>query len=192
MLELNDVLLKGEKSTLSMMAHEGQLTCLTHRGADLRSTPLRWLYAMLGFEPVMAGFISIDGEPLTPRTVLSLRRLMAFVPSSLEDVGQITVYDAPTPDDVFALKANRHQSPQNIDAEALQREIQLTGATGLKARLLAVAVLLNRPILLIDRPVASSIPYLRRQATAGRTVIMASNDSAVVSQCDNTIEINED
>ena len=29
MLELNDVLIRGEQNTLSLMAHEGQITCLT-------------------------------------------------------------------------------------------------------------------------------------------------------------------
>ena len=78
MLELNDVLLKGEKSTLSLMAAEGQLTCIVG--------PVRWLHAMMGFEPVLAGYISIDGEPLTPQLAATMRRSMAFVPADRKSV----------------------------------------------------------------------------------------------------------
>ena len=77
MLELNDVLIEGESHTLSLMAYERQITCVVGSA--------RWLYAMMGFEPVTAGFISIDGEPLTPKTAQALRRQMAFAPRRLDD-----------------------------------------------------------------------------------------------------------
>jgi ABC-type sugar transport system ATPase subunit len=184
MLELNDVLLSGAKSTLSLMACDGELTCLTRLGAPLGSTAVRWLHAMMGLEPTTGGFISIDGEPLTASSARSMRRLMAFVPAELGDVGQVVVFSAPTADDVFRLKANRNGKP-----EQMEQEMALTGATGQKAQLLAVASLLRRPIWLVDRPVASSIPFLRRKADEGCTVVIASNDNAVVSKADNVVEI---
>lgn len=184
MLELNDVLLSGAKSTLSLMACDGELTCLTRPGAPLGSTAVRWLHAMMGLEPTTGGFISIDGEPLTASSARSMRQLMAFVPAELGDVGQVVVFSAPTADDVFRLKANRNGKP-----EQMEQEMALTGATGQKAQLLAVASLLRRPIWLVDRPVALSIPFLRRKADEGCTVVIASNDNAVVSKADNVVEI---
>ena len=136
MLELNDVLLSGAKSTLSLMACDGELTCLTRPGAPLGSTAVRWLHAMMGLEPTTGGFISIDGEPLTASSARSMRQLMAFVPAELGDVGQVVVFSAPTADDVFRLKANRNGKP-----EQMEQEMALTGATGQKAQLLAVASL---------------------------------------------------
>ena len=178
MLELNDVLIRGEAHTRSMMARERQLTCL------VGST--RWLYAMLGFEPVVAGFISIDGEPLTPKTATALRRHMAFAPRSLNDVGDIVRYEAPTAHDVFSLHANRHLSDST-----LEEEIERTGGTDThQARLLAIAVLLQRPILIVEEPEAAMLPYLRRQAMAGRIVVMSSSDDAVINAADNVVEIN--
>ena len=179
MLELNDVLIRGEQSTLSLMAHEGQVTCLA--GGS------HWLQAMLGFEPVLAGFISVDGEPLTFKTIRKLRRMMAFVPDRLDDVGEVIVYDAPAVADVFALKANRQ-----TDASSLQQEMAQTGATGQKASLLAVAALLNRAILLVDNPLPSSLPYLHRLAEKGCTVIVASSDRTVMSMADHLVEMKED
>ena len=180
MLELNDVLVKGEPHTLSLMARERQITCVVG-GA-------RWLYAMMGFEPVVAGFISIDGEPLTPKTASALRRQMAFAPRRLDDVGELERYKAPTADDVFALRANRQLSDENLEEEAEQ-----TGGTDpQQARLLAVAVLRQRPILLVEEPEATMLPYLRKQAIAGRIVIVSSTDGAVINDADNVVEINAD
>ncbi|MCR4958066.1 MAG: hypothetical protein K6B13_05585 [Prevotella sp.] len=177
MLELNDVLLKGESHTLSLMARERQITCLT--GGS------RWLYAMLGFEPVVAGFISIDGEPLTTKTAAALRRLMAFAPQHIDDVGEIERYEAPTADDVFALRANRE-----CNADALKEEVAQTGVTdSQQARLLAVAVLRQRPILLVEEPEPAMLPYLRKQAAAGRIVIVSSTDEDVINAADNVVMV---
>ena len=190
MLELNDVLLQGEKSTLSMMAHESQLTCLTCSGgadpaaADRRL--LRWLYAMLGLEPVVSGFISIDGEPLTAATVPALRALIAFAPCRLEPVGQVCVYEPPTEQDVFALRVNRDVPISN---GLLAEEARRTGIGGQQARLLAVAALLQRPILLADGAVAGSAAYLRALAAAGRTVVVTSRDAGLVAVADQVVEI---
>ena len=188
MLELNDVLLEGEKTTLSMMAHEGQLTCLTCDGAAAGGDGrlLRWLHAMLGLEPVTSGFISIDGEPLTPQTVQSLRRLMAFAPCHLQAVGQVRVYEPPTEQEVFALRANRDVPISN---GLLAEEARRTGASGQQARLLAVAVLLQRPVLLVEGGVAASAGYLRRLAEAGRTVIATTRDGGLLAAADNVVEI---
>ncbi len=178
MLELNDVLIEGESHTLSLMAYERQITCVVGSA--------RWLYAMMGFEPVTAGFISIDGEPLTPKTAQALRRQMAFAPRRLDDVGELVRYEAPTADDVFALRANRQLSDETLEEEAEQ-----TGsANAQQARLLAIAVLRQRPILLVEEPDAAMLPYLRKQAMSGRIVIISSTDNAVINAADNVVDCN--
>ena len=178
MLELNDVLIEGESHTLSLMAYERQITCVVGSA--------RWLYAMMGFEPVTAGFISIDGEPLTPKTAQVLRRQMAFAPRRLDDVGELVRYEAPTADDVFALRANRQLSDETLEEEAEQ-----TGsANAQQARLLAIAVLRQRPILLVEEPDAAMLPYLRKQAMSGRIVIVSSTDDAVINAADNVVDCN--
>ncbi len=189
MLELNDVLLQGEHHTLSLMAAEGRLTCIVDGS--------RWLQAMLGFEPIVAGFISIDGEPLTAQNAASMRRMMAFVPHSLDDMGSITVYKAPTAAEVLGLRANHGcladiHADRTTLADALQQEQALTGLTGQQSQLLALAVLLHRPILLVDRPAPSALPYLHRQAEAGSIVIVATTDETIIGEADTVVEqINE-
>ena len=92
MLELNDVVVEGASKTVSMMAKEGEVTCLTGDSREVRS---HLLLAMLGLSPVRSGFISIDGEPLNRQTVKTLRRMMAYVPEELVADGEVTVYEPP-------------------------------------------------------------------------------------------------
>ena len=188
MLELNDVLIRGEQNTLSLMAHEGQITCLAPAmaGVDNAQPLVRWLYAMLGLEPIVTGYISIDGEPITAASAPLLRRQMAFVPARLDAVGQVVVYESPTVQDVFALKANREQPITN---GILAEEMKRTGTTGQKALLLAVGVLLHRSILLVESPDAASMDYLRQQAQNGCTIIVSSADDIIASAADQLIVV---
>jgi ABC-type sugar transport system ATPase subunit len=185
MLELNGVLLEGEPQTLSLMARERRLTCLTGGTAGRR---LRWLHAMMGFWPVKSGYISIDGEPLTPASAPVFRQLMAFAPSRLEQVGQVTVYEPPSVQDVFSLQANRDLPISNgILAEEVRRVA--AGSSDQRAHLLAVASLLDKKILLVDDVLPAAMGYLRQKAAEGKIVVVTSDRPEVISACDEVAEL---
>ena len=184
LLELNEALLEGEPQTLSMMAREGQLTCLTGGTPERR---LRWMEAMMGFVPIVHGYVSIDGEPLTPATADSFRQLMTFAPSELSALGQVRTYDAPSVQDIFSLQANRSRPISN---GILGEEMRRVGiADDAQARLIAVAVLLGKAILLVSQPPAGAFDYLLRQARQGKTVIVSSTDAAFLTGADLVVEI---
>lgn len=185
MLELNDVLLEGEPRTLSLMAYEGRLTCLTGGTAAQRS---RWLQGMLGFVPAIGGYISIDGEPLTSASAPVFRQMMAYAPCRLCVEGQIRHYEPPTVQDVFALKANADIMVTN---GGLNREIKMVGDVDEEqARWLAVAVLRGKPILLVEEPQVGAVGYLQMQAQKGRIVIVTSQEEAYRQAADKVVEIN--
>lgn len=183
MLELNDVVVEGASKTVSMMAKEGEVTCLMGDSREVRS---HLLLAMLGLSPVRNGFISIDGEPLNRQTVKTLRRMMAYVPEELVADGEVTVYEPPTVQEVFEWKENRDAAISN---GLLEEEIRRTMAPRKKAQLLAVAVLRKRPILLVDQPHVLSADYLRQQARDGHIVIVSSDDEEILRVSDNVIEL---
>lgn len=186
MLELNDVLLEGEPRTLSMMAYEGQMTCLMG-GTPERCS--RWLYGILGFVPVISGFISFDGEPMMPETALTFRQMMAYAPSRLQAEGQICVFEPPSLEDVFELKANQDLTVTN---GSLHREMKLVGdVSEEQAQWLAVAVLRDKPILLVDDPPVGALEYLQMQAQKGRIVIVASNEEAFIHAADRRVIIED-
>ena len=183
MLEFNDVLVEGAEKTVSMMAQEHQLTCLTGGSCKVRS---QLLLATLGLVKLKSGFISIDGEPLEAANAVNFRRQMSYAPSQLEPDGEITVYEPPTVQDVFTWKDNREAAISN---GLLEEEMKRTMAPHAKAQLLAVAVLRKRPILLVDQPHALSADYLHRLAADGLLVIVSSDDPAILNVSDNVVEI---
>ncbi|MBR1934105.1 MAG: hypothetical protein IJ841_10540 [Prevotella sp.] len=185
LFELNEVLLQGEPRTLSMMAKEGQLTCLT---GDDPARLTRWLLAMLGFVPVVHGFICIDGEPLTVATAPVFRGLMAYAPSRLKAGGEVKTYEPPSVQDVFNLKANRERPISN---GILSEEMRRVGASVGKeqAQLLAVAGLLGKPILLADNPPVEALAYLQRLLQQGTIVIATSKDGRLLAEASQVVEV---
>jgi ABC-type sugar transport system ATPase subunit len=183
MLELNEVLVAGADNTVSMMARERQVTCLTGGSVAVRS---KLLLAMLGLVSVKSGFVSIDGEPLEPQTVDLFRGMMAYVPSELRAEGEVVVYEPPTVQDVFNLKHNREAAISN---GLLTEEMKRTGAPDEKARLLAVAVLRKCPILLVDTPHTDSADYLRAFAAQGHIVVVSSDERSILDVADEIVEV---
>jgi len=170
-LELNDVLLEGERQTISLMVHEREIVCIS---ATDEQRLTRWLHAVLGFEPVKSGYISLDGEPLTSGSAALFRSKMAFVPDKLVPEGSIVVYDPPSVQDVFSLKANRNIPISNGILSEEMRKVSLDHSDD-RVRLLAVAALLDKPLLLVDNPPAVAASYLLQQAQKGKTVLITSN-----------------
>ena len=53
-----------------------------------------------------------------------------------------------------------------------------------------MAVLRRKPVLLVDSPLAASATYLQQQARQeGRTVIVATDDAAVIGLADNVVKL---
>ena len=65
---------------LSFVAPAGKVTCLTGLRGCGKTLLVR---ALLGLWPLERGYVTLDGEPITPCSAPSLRRLMAYVPQQL-------------------------------------------------------------------------------------------------------------
>jgi putative ABC transport system ATP-binding protein/ATP-binding cassette subfamily C protein CydD len=184
-LELNEVLLRDERQTLSLMAKSGELTCLTGGTAQQRS---RWLYTIMGLDVILHGFVCIDGEPLTEYSAVSFRRLMAFSPARLETCGEVNKYAPPSVQDVFNLQANREQPISN---GILGEEVRRIGVEGNESQvqLMAVAVLLGKPVLLVDNPPEQSFAYLSSQARKGKLVVVTSDCPVFINGADMVVEL---
>ncbi len=80
MLELLSVTIGQHIRSLSFTVNDGQLVTLTGPSGSGKTTLLR---AILGFIPIDEGFISIDGELVTPLSAPYFRRNIAYVPQDL-------------------------------------------------------------------------------------------------------------
>ena len=80
MLELHNMTIGQQIRALSLTVSEGQLVTITGSKGSGKSLLIR---AVLGLIPIDDGFISIDGEVLTPMSAFYFRRQMAYVPQYL-------------------------------------------------------------------------------------------------------------
>ena len=80
MLELHNVTIGQLIRELSLTVDNGRMVCIAGPQGSGKTTLLR---AVLGFLPVDDGFISIDGELLTPLSAPYFRRFTAYVPQQL-------------------------------------------------------------------------------------------------------------
>ena len=185
-LEINQVVIDGEENTFSMVAPSGKLTCLTGGTAERRR---RWLLTLLGFVPVRQGYVCIDGEPLEEQSLAAFRSLMAYAPAELLTEGEVLRYEPPSIQDVFNLRANRHLAVSN---GILAEEMRNTGCDMARydVRLLAVAHLLQREMLLVSGPPPDSADYLHRLAASGKVVVTESDSPTFLERCDQIVELN--
>jgi len=79
-LELHHVTIGQQVEPCSFTVADGQLLSITGGERTGKSTILR---AILGFLPIDGGYISIDGELLTPESAAYFRRMTAYVPQHL-------------------------------------------------------------------------------------------------------------
>ncbi len=185
-LEFNQVLLEGERQTVSLMARKGEVTALTGEdGGELE----KYLLAIVGFTPILSGHICIDAEPLTPSSVSFFRQQVAFAPSSLHQEGEIVAYDPPTMQELFSLGANRDRqvSSEHLDDETIRFGAE--NSDDRQTQLIAAASLLGNPVLLIANPPAAAMPSLRETAASGRIVLLTTHDPQVLAAVDKIVEI---
>jgi ABC-type iron transport system FetAB ATPase subunit len=185
---------------LSFHVRSGQKVCVAGPSGSGKSTLLK---ALMGFIVPAEGEIHIGTEPMTPHSVWGLRRKMAYVGQE-PDLGEGVVIDRIRRP--FTYHANAHLTLDRqtlsdycrrfqLSEELLHKEIgDLSG--GEKQRIaLIIALLLKRPILLLDEPV-SALDKANKAAVkeelardASRTILFISHESELLEIADATISL---
>lgn len=199
-----DVTLEGQPvlSSFSLQVEAGEKVCLYGASGCGKSTLLRCLMGLL---IPHAGTIRIQSEPLTAHSVWHLRARMAWVPQD-PDWGNLKVRDALLRP--FSFRINHALSPPEGCMAGWMARFQLPESLlnkstndlsgGEKQRVgLVAALLLNRPILLLDE-VTSPLDIDNRNRVRealselqNRTVLAVSHDADMETWADRRINMGE-
>jgi len=194
MLELIDVAIKfGRLQVLqptSVRFERGKTTVLIGPSGCGKSTLLR---IMIGLVEPDQGQVLIDGQPLTPASVLSLRRKIGYVIqdgglfphlSALDNVGLLARHLGWTRLEVRS-RVEKLAELTRLPQEALVKyPAQLSG--GQRQRLgIMRALMLDPDVILLDEPMGALDPLVRYDLqedlrkifqTLGKTVVMVTHD----------------
>ena len=189
-------------SGFNMKLERGETACIVGQSGCGKTSLLN---AIMGFVPLKEGIIRIGGMVLDKSTIDTVRRQIAWIPQELalpfEWVKEMVVLP-------FGLKVNRSVpfSEERLfacfDELGLEHELytkrvnEVSG--GQRQRImLAVAAMLNKPLIIIDEPTSSLdadstgrvLSFFRRQAEKGTAVLAVSHDKDFASGCHYLIEL---
>ena len=197
MLEVKDATISVSGNilikNLSLIAHDGEITCITGSEGSGKSAFLRTL---MGFIPVSEGFVSVDGELLTVNSAPAFRRFMCYLPQNINLLRyQLYPLEAKSikPDE-YGVWNEVLPSPEEIpETKPLSPEeiFNLASKT--------IAEASDRPILIADEPASHLSPelaiqmlqMLQQQASQGKCVLIASRNPQLVAYANRVIDLNK-
>ena len=189
-------------SGFEMKLEKGETACIVGQSGCGKTSLLN---AVMGFVPLYEGTIKVGGTLLDKSTIDLVRRQIAWIPQELALPFEWVKEMVSLP---FELKVNRSVpfSEERLfmcfDELGLEHELYFKRVNevsgGQRQRImLAVAALLNKPLIVIDEPTSAFasgstdkvLAFFRRQAEKGAAVLAVSHDKDFASGCHYLIEL---
>ena len=189
-------------SGFEMKLEKGETACIVGESGCGKTSLLN---AVMGFVPLYEGTIKVGGTLLDKSTIDLVRRQIAWIPQELALPFEWVKEMVSLP---FELKVNRSVpfSEERLfmcfDELGLEHELYFKRVNevsgGQRQRImLAVAALLNKPLIVIDEPTSALdtgstdkvLAFFRRQAEKGAAVLAVSHDKDFASGCHYLIEL---
>lgn len=186
---------------LSFVAPDGRITCVVGP-CGCGKTAL--LEAFMGLRPVDEGYITVNGELLSPLSAATFRNMMAYVPQAFQ-FGEQRVCD------LFDTLASLRWNSADCSHRNLMEEWQRLGvdescynlalhslmAAERQRIFLSFAGLLHRPMVLLDEPTAlqtaetwqATATYIQELARRGAVVLTTTADRHLTSIAEQLIEL---
>ena len=189
-------------SGFEMKLEKGETACIVGQSGCGKTSLLN---AVMGFVPLYEVTIKVGGTLLDKSTIDLVRRQIAWIPQELALPFEWVKEMVSLP---FELKVNRSVpfSEERLfmcfDELGLEHELYFKRVNevsgGQRQRImLAVAALLNKPLIVIDEPTSALdtgstdkvLAFFRRQAEKGAAVLAVSHDKDFASGCHYLIEL---
>lgn len=191
-------------SNLSFIAREGEAVCVS---ASPRRGKTLLLRSFLGFHPLDDGYVSVDGELITPASASFFRKQMSYLPQDI-DMPYQTVSDMM--EQLLTLKKDVPFEEKKASLMALWKELDIQEETYSLAmediitpqrRLLMLTAIcaVRHPIVLLDEPTTGMVGNelesiglcIRLLTRNGVSVVVTCQEhDPVVRYCNKLIELN--
>lgn len=198
MLEFKNTSIKlpggSQSRPFSLVVNDGEVVCVTGSHGSGKSLLLK---AVLGLWPVEMGFITFDGEIISPGSSAYFRNLFAYVPQDLP-CGSMKVAELFT--EVFSVESNRSDGVtkdrlleawriMGVDKAVFDKSLDSVDRYTLQWVLLSFVTFMNKKIILIDNLVQTDAAHqlLKRWASNGCEVIFTCNANKI--DCDKIVNI---
>lgn len=185
---------------LTIQIKRGELACISGESGCGKTSLLN---AVMGFIPLTSGTITIDGVLLNEDNIDQIRKKIAWVPQELALPCEWVKEMIHLP---FELKANRgiHFTKEklfeafrklNLEEDLYDKRVSEISGGQRQRIMIAVAALLEKPLLIIDEPTSALDPasvervlnFFNMLAMNGMTILAVSHDRSFKLGCDSVI-----
>ena len=189
-------------SGFEMKLEKGETACIVGQSGCGKTSLLN---AVMGFVPLYEGTIKVGGTLLDKSTIDLVRRQIAWIPQELALPFEWVKEMVSLPFELKVIRSvpfSEERLFMCFDELGLEHELYFKRVNevsgGQRQRImLAVAALLNKPLIVIDEPTSALdtgstdkvLAFFRRQAEKGAAVLAVSHDKDFASGCHYLIEL---
>lgn len=193
-----DVLFSG----LNLNLEKGETACIVGQSGCGKTSLLN---AVMGFVPLKEGTIKVGDTLLDKSTIDIIRRQIAWIPQELALPFEWVKEMVALP---FDLKINRsvpfseerlydYFDELGLEHDLYTKRVNEVSGGQRQRIMLAVAAMLNKPLIIIDEPTSALdagstdkvLAFFKRQAEKGAAVLAVSHDKDFASGCHYLIEL---
>ena len=189
-------------SGLNLNLERGKTACIVGQSGCGKTSLLN---AVMGFVPLKEGTIKVGDTLLDKSTIDIIRRQIAWIPQELALPFEWVKEMVALP---FDLKVNRsvpfllvrlyeYFDDLGLEHDLYTKRVNEVSGGQRQRIMLAVAAMLNKPLIIIDEPTSALdagstdkvLAFFRRQAEKGAAVLAVSHDKDFASGCHYLIEL---
>ena len=194
-LQINNACIAFGADTLfsgfCLQLHEGEIACISGQSGRGKTSLLN---AVLGFVPLKAGSITVNGILLEKGTIDQIRRQVAWIPQELALPSEWKA-NRNTPFSLDKLFACFDEL--GLEEELYDKRVNEISGGQRQRIMIAIATLMQKPLLIVDEPTSALdsdstdkvLAFFRKRMREGSAILAVSHDQGFAQGCNQMITL---